>query len=74
MDIEIKKQRFRRLAVIEQKKYKDIAKELNVEEAQLSRWWDEIKTEREEINKVRQLWTRKNFSSLKNKKGSGLHI
>ena len=74
MDIEIKKQRFRRIAVIEQKKYKDIAIELNVELKQLSKWWDEFVKERDEINKVRQLWTRKNFSSLKNKKGAGLHI
>ena len=58
------KQRFVKLAVIKQKKYKDIAKELNVEEKQLSKWWEETKSEREEINKIRQLWTRKNFSKL----------
>lgn len=59
-----KNQRFLRLAVIEQKKYKDIAKELNVEEKQLYKWWDETKTERNEINKIKQLWTRKKFSKL----------
>lgn len=58
------KKRFIQLAVVEQKLYKDIAKELNVEEKQLSKWWEETKSERKEINKIRQLWTRKKFSKL----------
>lgn len=59
-----KKDRFIQLAVVEQKLYKDIAKELNVEKKYPSRWWEETKSEREEINKIRQLWTRKKFSKL----------
>jgi len=35
LDIEIKKQRFLRLVVIEQKKYKDIAKELSEKGGQI---------------------------------------
>lgn len=62
--MDTRKQQFLRLAVIEQIKYKDIAKELNVEEKQLSIWWEETKSERKEINKIRQLWTRKKFSKL----------
>jgi 5-methylcytosine-specific restriction endonuclease McrA len=56
-----KKQQFLRLSIVEQKKYKDIAQELNVEEKQLSRWWEESKPKREEINKIKQLWTRKKY-------------
>ena len=41
-----KKQLFIRFEVVEQKLYKDIAKELSVEEKQLSKWWEETKSER----------------------------
>lgn len=65
MENNTQKEEFLRLAVIQQKKYKDIAKKLDVEMTQLSKWWDELKPERDEINKVRQIWARKEFTTLK---------
>ncbi|MCB9447123.1 MAG: hypothetical protein H6585_02115 [Flavobacteriales bacterium] len=52
-------QTFLRLAVIDQKKYADIEKEMGVDRKQLSQWWDELKDEREQLSKIRQLWTKK---------------
>lgn len=60
-----KKQQFFRLAVIEQEKYAEIADKLGVDLKQLSKWWDELRTERDEVHKIRQLWSRKMFSTLK---------
>jgi hypothetical protein len=50
---------FLRLAVIEQKKYDDIEKEMGISRAQLSKWWDELKDDREQLSKIRQIWTKK---------------
>lgn len=64
MDNESIKNQFLRLAVIEQKKYEEIAKMLGVERKQLSKWWDELKNEREEITEIRKLWGRKKFTKI----------
>jgi transposase-like protein len=58
------KEQFLRLAVIEQKKYKEIAKVLCVERKQLSKWWDELKDERKKITEIRKLWVRKRFTKI----------
>ncbi len=52
-------QTFLRLAVIEQKKYGDIEQEMGVDRAQLPKWWDELKDEREQLSKIRQIWTKR---------------
>lgn len=52
-------QTFLRLAVIEQKKYGDIEQEMGVDRAQLSKWWDEMKEDREQLSKVRKVWVKK---------------
>ncbi len=52
-------QTFLRLAVIEQKKYGDIEKEIDVDRTQLTKWWDELKDDREQLSKIRQIWTKK---------------
>jgi len=64
LDNDLIKKQFLRLAVIEQKKYEEIAKELGVERKQLSKWWDELKNERDEITEIRKLWARKKFTRL----------
>ena len=58
------KKQFLRLAVIEQKKYEEIIKILGVERRPLSKWWDELKNEREEITEIRRLWVRKKFTKI----------
>ena len=50
---------FLELAVFEQKKYADIAIIMKVENKQLSAWWDSLKPEREELSKIRKIWTKK---------------
>lgn len=50
---------FLQLAVVEQKKYADIEKEMGVERSQLTKWWDELKDDREQLSKIRKLWTKK---------------
>jgi len=66
-DIEAK---FIHLAVIEQTKYEDIEKILKVDRLQLTQWWDSLKTEREELSKIRKIWIKKcekvNFYDFKN--------
>ena len=64
MDNDSIKKRFLRLAVIEQKKYEDITKTLGVERKQLSKWWDELKNEREAITEIRRLWVRKKITKI----------
>lgn len=57
--METKKNKFLRLAVLEQKKYNDIEKIMSVERKQLTLWWEEFKEEREELSKIRKLWKKK---------------
>lgn len=52
-------EKFLKLAVIDQVKYHDISRELNVGTKTLSIWWDELKTERELLSKQRQIWKNK---------------
>jgi hypothetical protein len=46
-------------AVIKREKYKDIAREMNLPEKQLSAWWEELKTERLVLARVRGVWLKK---------------
>jgi 5-methylcytosine-specific restriction endonuclease McrA len=50
---------FLNLAVIKQVKYKEIEKILGVNGKQLTQWWEELKTEREELSKIRIIWKKK---------------
>src|SRR5687767_10752558 len=50
---------FLKLAVIEQKTYEKIAQTLNVPRSDLSKWWEELKTERETLSLLREVWKRK---------------
>lgn len=51
--------KFLELAVIKQKPYPAIAKQMDVSREQLTNWWEELKTEREQMSKIRALWKRK---------------
>lgn len=53
------KRRFLELAVLDQVKYSAIEKELKVEREKLSKWWDELKDERESWSKIRRIWKTK---------------
>jgi len=55
-------QEFLRLCVIEQEKYKDIAIKLNVPNATLTQWYEELKDERLAIAEIRKLYNRKKIS------------
>lgn len=50
---------FLRLCIVEQLKYKSIAEKLNLPNATLTSWYDELKEERLEIASIRKLWARK---------------
>jgi 5-methylcytosine-specific restriction endonuclease McrA len=50
---------FLKLAVIEQKTYLSISTTLNVSRAELSRWWEELKIERELLSASRNTWKSK---------------
>jgi hypothetical protein len=50
---------FLKLAVIEQKTYEEIGITLNVPRSELSKWWEELKTEREALALLRDVWKRK---------------
>ncbi|HMQ00402.1 MAG TPA: hypothetical protein PKC24_11525 [Cyclobacteriaceae bacterium] len=54
---------FLELAVIKQIKYKDISELLKVNQSTLSKWWDELKIEREELSELRKLWVKKFIST-----------
>jgi 5-methylcytosine-specific restriction endonuclease McrA len=50
---------FLELSILEQMKYADISKKMNVDQKTLSIWWDELKTEREKLSTYRQIWKSK---------------
>lgn len=50
---------FLELAILQQMKYADISVRLDVDQKILSRWWDELKSEREKLSALRQIWKRK---------------
>lgn len=50
---------FLKLVVVEQKTYEYIAQALNVPRSDLSNWWEELKTEREALAILRDVWKRK---------------
>lgn len=50
---------FLKLAVVEQRKYKEISSIMNVEIKKLSAWWNELKRERELLSEQRKLWSSK---------------
>lgn len=50
---------FLELAILDQMKYADISRKMNVDPRTLSIWWDELKTEREKLSAHRQLWRSK---------------
>ncbi|MDN3689056.1 hypothetical protein [Cyclobacterium jeungdonense] len=54
-------QTFLRLSVIEHKKYDEIEQAMGIDRLQLSKWWDELKVDREQLSKIRQIWARKGF-------------
>lgn len=47
---------FLELAILDQMKYAEISVKLNVDQKTLSRWWEELKPEREKLSTLRQLW------------------
>ncbi len=47
------------LAVIQLKKYDDIAKELNIDRKTVSRWWNELKEQRVKLAELRKVWKSK---------------
>lgn len=53
------KDQFLELAVIQQKKYDEIAELLKVDKSVLSKMWDEYKTEREYLASIRKIWQNK---------------
>lgn len=54
-----KQEKFLYLAVVKQKLYPEIAAELSVDRKTLSLWWEELKTKREELSAIAQLWRKK---------------
>jgi predicted DNA-binding protein YlxM (UPF0122 family) len=54
-----KQEEFLKLHVIEQVSLGEISKTLDVPRKELSKWYEELRTQREGIAKIRQLWTRK---------------
>lgn len=50
---------FLELAILEQMKYAQISIKLNVDQKTLGVWWNELKTEREKLSTLRQLWKSK---------------
>lgn len=54
-----KQKLFLQKAIIESKKYSEIAAETDIKHEEMSRWWSELKEEREELAKIRQIWLRK---------------
>lgn len=60
---------FLELAILDQMKYADISKKMNVAQKKLSIWWDELKIERETLSNLRLIWKNKcetaNFSDFK---------
>ncbi len=57
-------QEFLRLYIICQLDYKTVSEQLNVPRTTLAKWYDELKTEREKIAKVRTVWTKKKFTPV----------
>lgn len=56
------KKEFLRLHIIRQLNYKEISERLNVPNTTLSNWYEELRTEREIIAKIRTVWTKKKFT------------
>ena len=54
-----KQREFLHLAVIEKLKYNDIAEKLGLAREVFAQWWDELKTEREYLTKIRDKWQAK---------------
>ena len=50
---------FLNLAIVEQQNYSEIEHQMGVARKDLSTWWEELKIEREELSKIRQLWKKK---------------
>lgn len=48
-----------KLAVIEQMKFDDIAKKLCIDRSKVSKLWEELKEEREELSELRRIWKKK---------------
>jgi hypothetical protein len=57
------KHRFLISTCVDGKKYAEIAKEIGVTQKVLSIWWEELKSERNEIAKIRNLYHRKGFKN-----------
>ena len=51
--------KFLHLAIVEQKKYSEIQLEMNIDKATISKWWNDLKTEREQLSESRKIWKRK---------------
>lgn len=58
-----KQKEFLSHAIIKQEKYETISKKMKVDRKELSKWWDELKEEREELSAIRRLWRTKINSS-----------
>jgi 5-methylcytosine-specific restriction endonuclease McrA len=54
---------FLRLHVILQLKYPEISERLKVKRSELTEWYEKLRPEREEIAKIRNVWSRKKITS-----------
>lgn len=50
---------FLELSVIRQLTYAQITEQTGIPRATLSKWWDDLKEEREDLSKIRQIWRQK---------------
>lgn len=54
------------LVIVEQRTYAEVEQFLKIERKEFSKWWEELKTEREKLSKIRQIWKKK-FKAAKSK-------
>ena len=54
---------FLRLYVVYQLNYKTVSEQLNIPKETLSKWYSDLKAEREIIAKIRNVWTKKKFTT-----------
>lgn len=52
-------QQYLNLAVIEQKKYKEISEILGISMSEVSKYWEQLKTQREQLSTIRKIWKSK---------------
>lgn len=58
----VEQQEFLRLNIICGINFQGVADRMNISKTQVSKWYEELKVEREEIAKIRTVWTTKKFT------------